>query len=456
MSQPTIKLRRRDAVAHFRADIVGSLARCELDHGQLIADLRTLSKKRFRPPGSKRTRTYSVPTLQRWYYRYRSGGVEALKPRRRSDAGRGQALTAEQRELLLDIRAEHPQASVPLILRTLELARVFPEGLVGPQTVRRLYREAAMPRQPRASINPELDEVRQRLRWQAPYVCSLWHGDVCHALKLVDLSSGKTTPVLVHAMLDDHSRYIIRIEVRETEREQEMLEILANAVREHGGADRLYLDNGATYSGNVLSLVCERLGMHLLHARPGDAPARGKMERLFRTMREQCIDHIRGAETLHDVYVRLLAWREQYHRTPHSSLMGRTPEQVWREGVQSIQHQRRRRITEDELREAYVMRSERRVRKDSTLSLDGRLYEVDASWLASKKVMLVRSFLAPDEPHVEFEGHRFSLRTCDPEKNARRHRKPPKRRTLETPKTDFRPADVALDAMLGRDNQENV
>ena len=440
---------RAEAIALHRAMIIGALAKARLAHGERTTELRKLSKKRFRRPGDKISRRYSVATLERWLYRYREGGLVALRPGRRRDAGRGKALTDEQRALLLDIRAEHRNASVPLILRTLELARVFPPDTVSPQTVRRLYREVGLNRLSRTDLYGDESEGRQRLRWQAPYVCSLWHGDVCHVLRITS-DKGKSTMALVHALLDDHSRYIPRLEVRATEKEQDMLEVLANAVREHGAPDTLYLDNGPTYSGKVLALVCERLGIHLLHARPYDAPARGKGERLFRTMREQCIDHIHGASSLHDVYVRLLAWREQYHRTPHSSLMGRTPGQVWLDGIQSTNHQLREPVSEQQLQDAYRIHCSRRVRKDSTLSIDGTLYEVDAAWLAGKKVTLVRSHLALDEPHILFESRRFSLHRADPAKNARRHRKPPKKREVTSPTRNFRPADVALDAMLGR------
>ncbi len=440
---------RAEAIALHRAMIIGALAKAELAHGELAAELRTLSKKRYRRPGDKVSRCYGASTLERWLYNYREGGLDALRPWQRKDAGRGRALTAKQRELLLDIRAEHRNASVPLVLRTLVLANVFEPDTASEQTVRRLYREAGLTRLSRKEVYGDTTEARQRLRWQTSHVCALWHGDVCHTLRITDEQGTKTA--LVHALLDDHSRYIVRLEVRATEQEQEMLEILANAVREHGTPDTLYLDNGPTYSGDVLALVCERIGIHLLHARPRDAQARGKGERLFRTMREQCIDHIHGATSLHDVFVRLLAWREQYHRTPHSSLMGQTPEQVWRDGIQTTEHQLREPISEQQLRDAYLVRSQRHVRKDSTLSIDGWLYEVDAAWLAGKKVTLVRSYLAPDEPHLLFEQRRFSLHLADPAKNARRGRKAPKKREVTAPSVHFRPADVALDAMFNRD-----
>jgi putative transposase len=67
---PHPRLRPRDhaeAVALFRAEIVGALVRRELDRGELAAALRALSQQRFRPPGSTHTRQLAVPTLERWY-----------------------------------------------------------------------------------------------------------------------------------------------------------------------------------------------------------------------------------------------------------------------------------------------------------------------------------------------------------------------------------------------------
>ena len=45
--------------------------------------------------------------------------------------------------------------------------------------------------------------------------------------------------------------------------------MFVGALRRHGAPDALYLDNGPTYSGDVLRVACERLGVTLLHPRPG-------------------------------------------------------------------------------------------------------------------------------------------------------------------------------------------
>jgi hypothetical protein len=97
-----------ERVALFRSEVIGALTRRELDHGGLRAELQALAETAFRPPDGDLSRRYSVPTLERWYYAYRRGGLVALAPRPRSDRGRGRELTPEQHALLVDIRREHP------------------------------------------------------------------------------------------------------------------------------------------------------------------------------------------------------------------------------------------------------------------------------------------------------------------------------------------------------------
>src|SRR5512140_817367 len=96
-----------EAVAVFRSQIVGALAQRALDHGELRAELVRLSQQAFRPPGSQLTHRFSVTTLERWLYRFKHGGIDALRPKPRSDRGRARELDAAVRKLLVDIRREH-------------------------------------------------------------------------------------------------------------------------------------------------------------------------------------------------------------------------------------------------------------------------------------------------------------------------------------------------------------
>ena len=53
---------RAEAIALFRSEIIGAVARRELKHGELCEALTELSKQRFVHPWEPSSRSYSVPT----------------------------------------------------------------------------------------------------------------------------------------------------------------------------------------------------------------------------------------------------------------------------------------------------------------------------------------------------------------------------------------------------------
>lgn len=413
-----------EEVAVFRHGLIGEIATSDLDHGARAAALRRISVQRVRPPDSDTTRTYSVATLERWLYAFKKGGLEALVPQARADRGRGRELTSSLRELLCDIRRENPSVSVTLILRTLRAT-----GAAGPEvtecTVRRMFAEKGLVR----TASADGDGQKTRLRWQAERPGALWHGDVCHGPTLT--LAGRRTPVRVHALLDDASRYVVALRVFSNEREETMLTLFSQALMEHGKADALYLDNGSTYRGQILSLACARLGITLLHARPYDAPARGKMERFWRRMREQALDHIGQVATLADVEAKLRIWLARYYQgVPHAGILGRTPESAFAAGEKV-------RISEDELRNALTVRIRRRVRRDTTVSVRGVVYEVPLGYLAGHVVTIATSFFDDKVPALELDDKRIPLRITDPVDNGKRRRLPRR----EAPARAGRPVD---------------
>jgi transposase InsO family protein len=404
-----------ETIALFRATILGPILLRELARGQLAEELRALSEQRYRPPGADSTRTYQVATLERWLYAYRARGLSGLRPEPRSDRGFAQALSEELRELLLDIRREHPTASVSLILDTLSGEGYFERGKVSEPTVRRLYAAANLPRRAKRGEGG----TTTRLRWQASLPGALWHGDVCHVTQCK--LSGKPTPIRIHGMLDDASRYGIALEAHTTEKEVDMLGMLVDALRRHGKPDALYLDNGSTYRGEVLKTACARLGITLLHAKPYDPQARGKMERFWRTLRDGLLNYLGDVTSLADLNRQLQAFLDKrYHVRPHSGLLGKSPAKVY-----AARNAAEGAIDEAALRLALTERTRRRVSNDNVISFDGVAYELDQGFLAGKNVVVAQCFVAPSEPPwVEHEGKRFVLRVLDSVKNARRKRPP--------------------------------
>lgn len=424
-----------ERIAIFRATILGPVLSRELSHGQLAEELRALSQQRYRPPGADSTRTYQVPTLERWLYAYRARGLAGLRPEPRSDRGFAQALSEELRELLLDIRREHPSASVPLILHTLTEEGYFEKGKASEPTVRRFYAAENLPRRANRVERGE----KTRLRWQASHPGALWHGDVCHVTTCK--VGGKPTPIRIHGLLDDASRYVLALEAHTTEKEVDMLGMLVDALRRHGKPDALYLDNGSTYRGEVLSTACARLGITLLHAKPYDPQARGKMERFWRTLREGLLDYLHDVASLGEVHQKLQGFlNKRYHVHPHASLMGKSPAKVY-----ATRDAEAGAVDEAALRSALTERTRRHVSSDNVLSFDGVAYELDQGFLAGKNVLVAQCFVAPDEaPWVEHEGKRLALRPLDPLKNARRKRPPRVAEAKPSRATGFDPTKTLL------------
>jgi hypothetical protein len=236
---------------------------------------------------------------------------------------------------------------------------------------------------------------------------------VCH---LTGLLIGK---LYIHGVLDDASRYVPTLEARETERELEMLALCVGTFRRFGAWDAFYLDNGSTYRGETLATACARLGITLIHARPHDPQARGKMERFWRTLREGLLDHLEKGVSRDEVQRRLGIFRERYNTTPHASLLGRTPQAVWEE-------RRLRPLSEEKLLHALTTREKRLVTRDGVVSVAGQLFEVRQSFLAGHRVQLAYCLIPnlPESVYAEHDGQRYPLTRLNRPANGRTRRQP--------------------------------
>jgi len=406
---PELKPSRREEVAEFRLGIVGDLLALELDHGELLTELKRRASRRYRPPHSKKTRTYHWKTLQRWLYEARKGAGQ-LKPASRKK-GAALALEPLQRKTLLDIRRAYPSASAELILNEAVRQGLLEKGQISVSTLRRLYREADLPRMSKNRVNRRLS----RRKWQASCSGQIWHADVCHIK--VQQKDGTHRHYCVHAILDDRSRYILTLEVRETETERDLLEVFCTALLQHPAPAIFFVDNGPCYRGHLLATVCQRLGIRLVHARPYDPEARGKMERLWRTMRQQCADHLGPMEGATAVATALLAWVDAYHRRPHAGLMGDRPVRVYRSELAS----RPAPWTAKDLAQSLGITKKRRVRKDATLVVDGVVYEV-AGWLSGKTVEICVCGLSGNVLGARYQDRAVLIAPCDPVANRHRSR----------------------------------
>lgn len=404
-----------ERMALFRHAIIGDLVVCDLPRGALQDELKQRAKRRYRPPQAAASRTYHWKTLQRWLLSARRG-LAALEPASRK-RGFALALDESARQLLLDMRQEHPTAAADLLLDAAVRNGVVAKGAISLPTLRRLYAQHKLPR---LSKQPRHQRARDRRRWETDRICRVWHADVCHVWRRKP--DGGAEKVYIHAILDDHSRFIVAMKACVAETENDLLELLVEALLRYPACEVFYVDNGSTYRGDLLTLALDRLGIRVVHAAPYDPEARGKMERLWRTLRQRLLDHDDAPRSLHELNAALLAWVDaDYHQRPHGGLMGESPGRRFRAGLADLHGPR----SLGELARALEVSRGAKVRKDATFSVNATLYEVRGRHLAGKTVQVAIDPFTSKVLRVTHEGATVPFGPCDARANARRRRAEP-------------------------------
>jgi putative transposase len=215
------------------------------------------------------------------------------------------------------------------------------------------------------------------------------------------------------------------------------------ALQRRGIPQAVYLDNGSAFVDAWLLRGCAVLGIKLIHSRPGKPEGRGKIERFFRTVRDQFLVEIGDGAAITDLAEmnRLFqAWLETvYHQGVHSET-GEEPIARWAKATAA------ERAVPDPaaLREAFLWSERRKVTKTALVSLHGNSYQVDA-WLAGKYIELV--FDPFDLAHIEVRAGGKPAGTALPF-TVSRHRHP-KTRTDGQQRAEPAPTGIDYLAALG-------
>jgi putative transposase len=145
------------------------------------------------------------------------------------------------------------------------------------------------------------------------------------------------------------------------------------------------------------------LGIRLVHSRPGQPAGRGKIERAFRTVREQFLVELNTPEAagriggLDELNAMFTAWVETvYHPRVHSET-GQTPlERFLAGGPPTLP-------SPAQLAEAFAWSHERVVTKTATISLHGNTYQVDPA-LTGRRIEVTFDPLDLTELTVRYQG----------------------------------------------------
>jgi putative transposase len=403
--------KQREEVALFRYGVIAELVQSPLAPGDKERILMRQAAREWQIPGTDRHRI-GRSTIRDWAEIYQAQGLEGLKPRPRSDSGSSRAIPESVLELLLALRRERPRASVQSLIRAVYLSGQLPSGLrLRRSTVYRLLAAHGMA----TATTPEATPNAQA--FTHPHANDLWTSDIMHGPRLLVPGRREGTKTYLYALLDDASRVVPFAAFYGAENAACFQDALKQGLLRRGMPRKLYCDNGATFRTHHLQVICATLNIALIHSRPHQPRGRGKVERFFRHVRSAFLPHLvppmlASLAALNRVF---WAWLEaEYHQTPHGGLGGATPLDRYLDDQGLI------RPAPAELDDLMRMRVTRRVGRDRTVRLDGRLYEAPDGF-AGETVTVLFDPYDPGRPvHLVRSGEpgEVALRPLDLHLNA--------------------------------------
>jgi putative transposase len=271
---------KRQEVAAWRLSILGPLISARLDHGE-IRELLEEAAARSYTDLDGRPRRFCWRTLEGWRHDYLAGGLGALAPHTRADAGTCRAIAEPIARKLLDLRREQPRRSIRTLIKALERAKDVPPGTLAQSTVRRLLRAHGLSKRP--TRLPE----RERRAFTAEHPGDLTMGDSMHGPPVIGPDGVIYKKCYLLSQIDVASRFVPHSEFYLSEDAAHHEEGFRRAIVAHGAPRTYYVDLGAAYIAASLKQICAELAIFLLHAGPGDAAAKGVIERFHKTWRAE-------------------------------------------------------------------------------------------------------------------------------------------------------------------------
>jgi transposase InsO family protein len=392
-TQATETDERRREIALFRYGVIADLVHLEPHHRGLYALLAKKAEADYTIPGSLR-RHVAPETMRGWLRVYRRGGFDALVPRVRADHGSTRSIPPHVVDLLCQLKDDVPDLSVPALIKTARESHadvVTHEVVLPESTVHRLLARRGLMKK-----RPDEPTSKDRRRFEHESAGDLWMSDVMYGPKIREAARQRQTYLI--AFIDDATRVVPFAAFTFSEGTISFLAVFEQAVRRRGIPKRLYVDNGSAFRSKQLAVVCAKLGVALIHAKPYKPQGKGKMERWFRTVRMQLLPLLRPEQlvSLDTMNRALAAWVEgEYHHAPHRGLADETPADKWARTSDGV------RMPTSDVGDHFLAEQKRSVQKDRTVTLDGVAFEVDAALVGERVTLRFDPARRPDKRTVE-------------------------------------------------------
>ena len=396
---------KKQAVALMRYSAIAPLITgTQEDYESLSAYFRTASAKGIKAPDGS-IRHYSPGTLEKWYFSYKKSGFDALVPTGRSDCGVSRKIDEDLKEQIIYLKHHYPRMSAAAIYKQLQDNGSIRSGQLSESTVCRFINQLVL--QERLTNNQDMR------RYERPHINEVWCGD-SSAGPCLKTGDGKKHRVYVIALIDDASRFILAADAFFNDTFVNLMSVMKSAVSKYGKPKVFNFDNGAAYKNKQMELLAARIGSVISYCRPYTPTQKAKIERWFRTLKDQWMASLdmRDFHTLEELRGSLMTFVRSYNQRPHSSLKGVSPQERFFQEPELIS-----RLPDEQIDSSFLLEIERRVSADSVIVIDQVEYEVDYRF-AKQRITLRYTPDMKDIFIVEADGSLTPIRLLNKHDNA--------------------------------------
>jgi len=382
-------------VAVFRFGVISDFVTgAQMSRAEKRRLMRDKCARKWQIPFSQKT-CLSMGTIHRWCRLYKNsrGDLKSLQPKDRSDQGKSRAMDQDTCLSLIELKFDNPALTVPQLIEQMNRQNRLSPGIVlNNSTVYRFLHEQDL-------VHLPVKKPMDRRKFEAELPNDLWQSDVMHGPR-VDVN-GKMRKTYLIAIIDDHSRLIAHGQFYLSEALRCYLDAFENALAKRGLPRKLYVDNGAAFRSRLLEYISASLAIALIHSKPYQPQGRGKIERFFRTVRGQFLPGFKG-HSLNELNEAFDGWLSNiYHQRKHSSTK-QTPIERFAANLQCL------RAAPDNLHDYFRKVARRKVNKDRSITLNGRLFEGPVA-LIGKRVELLYHESQPQQVEVKYQNKSFGM-----------------------------------------------
>ena len=364
------KVDKYQQIALFRYSLIASAVAGTFEAPSVAHHFRNVAAKEHKHPNGKHV-TVTYHSLERWFYKYKKHGLLGITPKKRADAGSPRALPDNAVNRIQEIKEQFPYITGKAVYKKLIEEGVINAADSSLATVHRYIRNNGLKA---SSQNTQTVKA-----FEMEYANDCWQSDFSRGpvIKI----AGKKHQTFLISFIDDASRMLLHSQFYLADNAVNMQDSFRQAIAKFGVPKMLFTDNGKSFDNLQLQLICASLGIVLVHSRPYVAKSRGKIERVFRTVKDgwmNCTDWnlFSSLDELNLAFADFLS--KEYTNSVHSSIK-QTPKERFLRDYDKIRH-----IPTEELGFHFLHRKECRVTNAATIKLGGVEYETPQQFIGSK------------------------------------------------------------------------